>query len=148
MKIYVSGPPVDKIEYGKELHVVIYRTIKKLTEGKHDVMLPIKTNKLSKLSDQAFYREMSRRINEADGLISVFVEGDRSTPVEATIASAKDKPQSILEVGSAPRLIRGLPGIVEVMAVSPDKVQDQVNSVLENLIRLIEPEPEPQPIAF
>jgi hypothetical protein len=146
MKIYVSGPPVDKIERGKDLHIVIYRTIKKLTKGKHDVVLPIKTPELSKLSEQDFYNEMSRRISEAEGVISVFVEGDQSTPVETTIASAKDKPQSILEIGSAPRLVRGLPGVLEVVAVSPDEVQDQVNSILEHLIGLIEPEP--QPIAF
>jgi len=148
MKIYVSGPPINKLEEGEGLHAIIYKVIREITLGKHPISLPIRTPELAKLDPNEFFDAMSKRLQIADGVISVFVQGDQSTPVESTVAALSGKPQSVLEIGSAPRLIRGLPNIVEIVKVSPHNVQAQVRSVIDNLIKLIEPEPDPEPMSL
>jgi hypothetical protein len=143
MKIYISGPPVDKIGEGDELHAIIYKIIRETTAGKHAISLPIRTIELQKLDPKGFFDAISNKIKIADGVISVVVHGDQSTPVESTLAALNGKPQSVLEIGPAPRLLRGLPNIVEIVKVNPKDVQSQVQSVVQNLIKLIEPDPEP-----
>lgn len=133
MKIYVSGPPVDSIEFGDELHMSLYRLIKDVTDGKHVVIFPIRTPELIKLKPKEFYKEMARRIDDVEAVISVSVVGDQSTMIEATIASEKKKPQSVIQIGAAPRLLRGLPNIVEVVRISFEDSRKQVESVVENL---------------
>ena len=136
MKIYVSGPPVKELEEGRTLHGLIYRTIIKVVEkgGQHQVVLPIRTAELDRLSARDFVAAMAKRIADAERVMTVFDKGDQSTPVEATIAALGGKPQFVLEITAAPRLIRGLPGIVGGVTVSAEKLESQIEEALEKLV--------------
>ena len=63
MKIYVSGPPVKELEEGRTLHGLIYRTIIKVVEkgGQHQVVLPIRTAELDRLSARDFVAAMAKK---------------------------------------------------------------------------------------
>jgi hypothetical protein len=135
MKIYVSGPPVDSIDGSKEQYAYIYSLIREIANGEHEVIFPIRTTQLAKLDPRAFFEEISRRIGGAEAVISVIVAGDQSTPVEATVASTKGKPQSVIQIDHAPRLVQGLPKIVDIIKISSDDPKEQVRSIIENLTR-------------
>jgi hypothetical protein len=141
MKIYVSGPPIADLEAGDTNSAVIYRAIERKFGKEHDVTLPVRTHELDKLSARDFFAAMSQRINAAEGVITIIEGGDQSTPVEATIAAFSGKPQYVLEIAAAPRLIRGLPGITGGAIFSTEKLDHQLQEAIEQLIAASRPKP-------
>jgi hypothetical protein len=122
MKIYVSGPPTSSLKEAKDPHAMIYKVIAEILEENgvgYEVEFPIRNPELDMLGARDFFAEMSKKIDGAERVITVFQEGDQSTPVEATLAATKGKPQIVLELrdfqktAGAPRLIRGLPGVIK-----------------------------------
>src|SRR6266404_2478920 len=78
MKIYVSGPPTKNIDDGTTLHAVIYKTIAKKLEEKgeeHKIEFPIRTAELDKLDARDFFATMSKKIEDAEHVITVFDHG-------------------------------------------------------------------------
>ena len=136
MKFYVSGPVVDELNE-KELVGRIYLLIEKILKG-HQVELPLRSRDLDKLSPTRFYDSVRKLIKKSDGVISVLAGEDLSGPVESTLASIRKKPQCMMEMSaSAPRLLRGLPGMVDVTTINEKdgNLEQQVRRCLESLLK-------------
>ncbi|WLB55850.1 hypothetical protein [Bradyrhizobium japonicum] len=140
MKIYVSGPPIAKLEEGTSKTALLYQTLARKFGADHEIELPIRSAELDKLDARDFVATISKKIGEAEGIITVIEKGDQSTPVEATIASLKGKPQYILEFRGAPRLVRGLPGVMGATKVSTVKLASQLENAFKHLLSALEPE--------
>ncbi|MBR1124072.1 hypothetical protein JQ628_21260 [Bradyrhizobium lablabi] len=144
MKIYVSGPPVSALEQGVTHSAVIYKAILKKFGAEHDVSLPIRTPELDILGAKDFFAAISKKIGAAEAVITVIEKGDQSTPAEATIASLTGRPQYILEIDSAPRLLRGLPGVTGGTKVALEKLDGQLDEALKHLMAAPKPRLEPE----
>jgi hypothetical protein len=135
MKIYVSGPVVDSLD-DKKLPLIssIYRLIERKVPRSYELDLPVRTAELSKLSANEFYETIQKQISLADGVFTVLAPYDQSTPVEAATAAINNKPQCILALTDVPRLIAGLPNIIEISPVDKDKLEDQVGYLVDRLL--------------
>jgi len=138
MQFYVSGPVVDELN-NKDALGRIYILIEKILHG-HKVDLPLRSRDLDKLSPEKFYSSVFDMIARSDGVISVLTEGDQSGPVESTVASFKHKPQCIMEMSAtAPRLLRGLPFVVDVTNLESKELEPQVRACLERFLKSLNP---------
>jgi hypothetical protein len=124
MKLYVSGPAVKSLSASEASRLpqyaagTVYRAIRDHIFGAHQALFPIRNAELDELVPDQFYKQMFSRIELADGVFTFLFPGDQSTPVESVIAATLlHKPQCILSVGKAPRLIIGLPRILELIEV-------------------------------
>jgi hypothetical protein len=72
------------------------------------------------MAPEVFYSEIERRISSADTAIVVFTGEDVSAGIEATMASLKGKKVMIVsdELAHVPRLLRGLPNLVNTVEFS------------------------------
>jgi hypothetical protein len=130
MRLYVSGPVVDVLDSKRRLDR-IYMTIEKYFDG-HVVELPLRSRDLDTLPPGQFYKAVYDLIKSSDGVVTVLTTRDQSGPVEATIASVVDKPQCIMEMaGTAPRLLRGLPNVVDITLLKGGPVEPQVHNALD-----------------
>ncbi len=136
--IYVSGPVVEKLDK-TSLHARIYKSIEQIVSNKHKVELPIRASALTKLSPPEFYNAIASKIIAADGVITLWVPNDQSTVVETTTAALSDKHQCVLFLSktSPPRIMRGLPKVLEVTEIGPTNLDDEVRRVVERLLKSI-----------
>lgn len=141
MRIYVSGPTVSSVHEEKSFPALIYRIIEARLSKQHEVDLPIRTEGLSKLSPLEFYNRVQKQIERADGIFTLLISGDQSTPIEAATAANQHKPQCVLAVSKVPRLIAGLPYVVEISPIEPEKdLEGQIDYLLDRLFdRLLPP---------
>ena len=143
MKVYVSGPPVDQLS-NKSLPETVYEIIQKASKDLFEVDLPIRTESLSKLPPSEFFAAISRRIDSADGVITLLIPDDQSTPVEAATAAQSGKIQSIVMTFDGPRLVVGLPNVVDVVKLDKTDLAAQINSVVSQLAIRLNPRSNPR----
>lgn len=134
MNFYVSGPVVKELS-DKDRMASLYLLIQGLMQ-KHKVTFPVRSAEMDNLAPTDFYRRVAKMISESDGVISIITDRDQSGPVESTIASREHKPQCIMEISSsAPRLLRGLPNVIDVRKIEGLDGLAQVRSCLEMLLK-------------
>jgi hypothetical protein len=135
--IYVAGPVVDG-PYDRRSQLYA-RLVAEAESAGLSVALPVRDGYLDSLPPGEFTRAIAERIREAKVVISVLSPGDQSVPVEAAMASHFEKPQLIVVDGAvAPRIISGLPFIVDVVAA------DDPPTALAALARLLREGPSSQ----
>ena len=139
MRIYVSGPTV-KSTRDTSLPARIYRIIEKRLLDAHDVDLPVQTDSLSKLSPSEFYSHIQKKIELADGIFTLLLPDDQSTPIESATAAQHGKPQCIMAQSFVPRLIAGLPDVIEIVPFTEDKkLEEQVLYLIDRLLGWLDP---------
>jgi hypothetical protein len=101
----------------------------KLSSQGFEVVLPELDSYLDQLDPQEFYNQISKRLDKSDFVITVFPEMSKSAPVEATLASFKDKAQYIItgNMNQLSRLLRGLPNVKKVVQL--DDVEELLSSL-------------------
>jgi nucleoside 2-deoxyribosyltransferase len=134
MRFYVSGPVVEELKK-ENLLDAIYLVVESKLSG-HQVDLPLRSRDIDKLAPKNFYNAVFNMIKAADGVVAVLAADDKSTPVETTIASMLSKPVCIMEVSSsAPRLMQGLPGVVDVTKIVESKeLEPQVGQAIDRML--------------
>jgi hypothetical protein len=118
--VYVAGPLKPDEEHPYRVRSSwTQRVIRRIrAEAEHvgvRLLLP-ESDAIDPAHPNAFYREIDRRIAGADAVISILADGDRESAVEAMLASTHGKPQMIVAKSphQVPRILRGMPGVVEV----------------------------------
>ncbi len=147
--IYVSGPTTESLG-DKSLHARIYIEIKKAVDGRHEIIFPLRSDKMASLRAADFFKETARLIGSSDGVLTVLVPKDQSTPVEAATAALNDKPQCVFATFGnwPPRLIEGLPHVMNVVKIEEEKLEFQVKEAVEQLLEIIASDkPTPTPLS-
>lgn len=121
-RVYISGPVVRQSPAWdlppwvetlyKQLHVL-------LRERGHVPAMPIADAALEDETPPEFFRTIRKRIGAAKAMVNVFIPGDSSSAIEASIASVSRKKIIMVteDPEEVPRLLKGLPG-VQVMRFS------------------------------
>jgi len=145
VKIYVGGRIVDHVEEDVP-HARVYKALAlALNARKLAHVLPIRRSEFAGLPPRRFFEVIDRTIQAADGIIVILSPGDGSSPVEAAMAAGRRKPQVILSVEHQRprRLLAGLPGVVEALTVDPDKLESQIEFVVNRLLDAIKERRDP-----
>jgi hypothetical protein len=131
MIFYVSGPVVEELAGSiGSIYAVIQRHL-----PQHAVDLPLRSRDIDALSPENFFIAVSNMIRKSDAVITVLTDNDQSCPVESTIASLMHKPQCIMHVPkAAPRLLRGLPGVVDVRNIGSGDLTAKITGSIDRLL--------------
>ncbi|MBI4532102.1 MAG: hypothetical protein HY709_11355 [Candidatus Latescibacteria bacterium] len=115
--IYVAGPVIRPGLANRRFRSVFHDVVTAADATGEKVVLPELDRSLDRLKPPDFVKLISDRIASADGVLTVLTEGDQSAPVEATLAAICQKPQLVLAKNTkrVPRMIRGLPFVVDVV---------------------------------
>jgi hypothetical protein len=111
MAIYVAGP-VPRFERRLPFWVTAcYETIERNSRDLLVVArLPLLDDSLDRLSPSEFSSRLLKQIENANGVIAVFLPDDQSIPVECAIAAMRQKPLLLLHdaMTQVPRILAGL----------------------------------------
>jgi hypothetical protein len=136
MHFYVSGPVVEQLKGQSEIEIIYALIEKHLKDKGHSVELPIRSSGLNELSPANFFKITSEKIKSSDGIIAVVNEKDQSGPVEATLAFHFQKPMCVVEMSRyIPRLIRGLPGIIDGIVIKPGDLDAEIAEMIRRFLR-------------
>lgn len=117
-KIYVAGELLERFPPGRggPTRLLYDRLQSMLTSRGYSVQLPTLDPVLNEMDAEAFFAEVSRRIEKVDFVVTVIGRRSSSPPVEAAIASQQQKKQIILTPpGSRPsRMLAGLPFVIAI----------------------------------
>jgi hypothetical protein len=112
-RTYVAGPPFDR----DRVPPVYDAIARRLADMDTEPDFPVRDPDLDRADAREFVHAIRNRIERADMVITVLVQGDQSVPAEATMAALADKRQIIVSDGSeVPRILRGLPGVRAVVS--------------------------------
>lgn len=113
-QMYVAGPV---FEWGSGRHKIFEAVTEEAARLGSKVVLPVRDEYVDQLEPTRFTEHIVSEIEEADGVVTILAAGDQSVPVESAIAAMKGKRQIIVaEDGhKAPRILAGLPGVVDVV---------------------------------
>ncbi len=134
MDVYLAGPvlPDPTID---ALTAQAFAAISQAAErAGHELALPIRDAQLNALQPEEFVQEIDRRLNSSDAIVSLVRAGDQSVAVEATLASARGKPQLLVALdGDLPRLMAGLPSVRAVVDGRSPDLNARVGDFLERV---------------
>lgn len=134
MDVYLAGPvlPDPTID---ALTAQAFAAISQAAErAGHELALPIRDAQLNALQPEEFVQEIDRRLNSSDAIVSLVRAGDQSVAVEATLASARGKPQLLVALdGDLPRLMAGLPSVRAVVDGRSPDLNARVGGFLERV---------------
>ena len=129
--VFVAGPVLDPAtEAAPEIYYA-------LDEEAHrrgwSMSLPVREYEIDGLHPREFTEAITDRIGDAQCVVTVLSPHDQSAPVEATIASYLGKEQGVVVVDGArtPRILAGLPGVVEVVGAED---HEAVFSLVDRLL--------------
>jgi hypothetical protein len=111
--VYVAG----EVASGYTEMSPLYHTIARVGQiHGRSVDLPVREQMLDSLQPHDFAAAITERIRGCECVVTVLSNGDQSAPVEAALAAHFGKPQVlVVEHGSAPRILAGLPGVRSVV---------------------------------
>jgi hypothetical protein len=136
-ELYVSGPVIrQSMEWDLAPWVQeIYTQLSALAhrQGK-TVILPNAEPQLEHSDPKEFFRAIRKRIGSAKAVVSVFAAGDVSAGIETCMASVAGKKIVLIaeDPSEIPRLLEGLPGIVNVLS-SADSGEQLESAILQLL---------------
>jgi len=118
--VYVAGPVIRGLLHHLPPSVAkIYRLIFQAAQQRQaHANLPEATLEMELASPAQFFERTVEAIRSSDAAITIFTGSDVSAGCEATIAALSGKKQLFIveENDNVPRLLRGLPGVVEVVS--------------------------------
>lgn len=131
MAVYIGGPVMGGRKshggepWSDEVYTLIQRVARRVGA---DVVLPFFDRQIDDLVPNSFFDEIKDRIRSSDAVIILLASDDAAGPVEATIAAAHDRRQmAIAEIEpSVHRLIRGMPGVEEVVDRRDPQLADKI----------------------
>lgn len=130
-KIYVVGPVIRSGRWFRrgDWPDPVYHAINAVGGGT-EFVLPSSEASLESADEQAFYNAIYQRIKSSDGVITIISPNVISGAIEATLASTLGKKQLVIAktLSDVPRMMRGLPGVVEVVEHSKEASLDEVVS--------------------
>jgi len=119
-ELYVAGPVIrQSMEW--DLSPWVQETYTRLSEIANKnataLSLPNAEPQLERSEAKEFFRAIRKRLAHAKAVITIFAAGDVSAAIETSIASVSGKKILILAEDPAeiPRLLEGLPGVVEIL---------------------------------
>lgn len=116
--IYVAGPVIRRWQSHPEVHA-IYATLEREAESLGiPLHLPYSESELESMSPKEFVTEITNRLSNFEAVIAVYHDRDPSTASESAIAALSGKRLLIVtdDTGLVPRLLRGLPGTMDVVS--------------------------------
>jgi hypothetical protein len=142
--LYVAGPVIRGLLNSLPPSIAtIYRLIFQAAERLNiDAKLPEATLEMELANPERFFEGTVEAIESSDAAITVFTGSDVSAGCEATIAALSHKRQLFIveDQTNVPRLLRGLPGVVEVAsAKEPDVLAAKILEFMKDHIQGDEP---------
>lgn len=119
--VHVIGPVVRGSDPDLSQAATLYDKIREtLSAAGIRVILPSSEPFLEMASPEEFFAAMAARIGSSDLIITVLPENNPSGGIESAMASFMEKDQYVIvqNVESTPRLLRGLPGVQEIVSVN------------------------------
>jgi hypothetical protein len=131
-RVYVAGPVWDPAGY-KSAPAIYADLDREAALRGWSVSLPERERELDELQGSDFTKAITDRIDDAQCVVTVLSPDDQSAPVEATIASYIGKEQGVVVVegARAPRVLAGLPGVVQVVDAEDEEA---VSRLVERLV--------------
>ena len=134
-QVYVSGPVVrHSAQWDLEPWVKsVYDRMENDAVWGRRILLPVVQPELDAKMPLEFFHAIRKRMANATGVVAVFSPGDVPVAIETSIASAEGLKIVLIaeDPGSLPRLLRGLPGVVEEM--SPEQFSEKFGGIMDKL---------------
>jgi hypothetical protein len=134
-QLCVSGPVIrHSAEWDVEPWVQhLYELVERASPKGSKVLLPRAEPDLERKQPLEFFHVMRRRLGVASAVVAVFTPGDVSVAIETTMAAIEGKKIVVIAENpeEIPRLLRGLPGVVETMR--PEEFKETLSATMAKL---------------
>jgi hypothetical protein len=118
--IYVAGPVIRRWHTEPEVSA-IYETLTREAEDLNlQLQLPYSEQELERMAPREFVEEIRNRLDTVDSVVAVYHDRDPSAAGESAIAALAGKRILIVSKNptSVPRILRGLPGVIDVVGTT------------------------------